>query len=98
AANVGRKAVPFTELCATVPLSVAQLIARCLEKNPAHRPQCAREMLASLEEAGTTGGRTAVPVAGPVERRPQTYWRAALGLGLAASLVVAAVFVTRSRS
>src|SRR5207342_1230209 len=44
AAHVGTKPVPITETGAYVPEAIARLIARCLEKQPAARPQNAQEL------------------------------------------------------
>jgi len=47
---------PVTTLREDVPPAIARLIARCLEKEPARRPQTAREVLATLE--GEPGSRS----------------------------------------
>ena len=44
-----------SELRPEVPASVAALIARCLEKEPAARPQTAREVLRALEVPASSG-------------------------------------------
>jgi serine/threonine-protein kinase len=54
AAHVGTKPVPLSELAPGVPDSVARLVARCLEKHPAARPQSAHELVAELEGTQTT--------------------------------------------
>jgi serine/threonine protein kinase/tetratricopeptide (TPR) repeat protein len=53
AAHVGTKPVPLAEVCIGVPDAVARLVGRCLEKNPAARPQSAKEVLAELEGTQT---------------------------------------------
>ncbi len=53
AAQVGTKPVPLSEVSAAVPQPVARLVARCLEKTPAARPQSAQELLAGLEGSQT---------------------------------------------
>ena len=62
AAHIATVPRVMTTLRADVPPAVAELIARCLEKSAAARPQTARELLESLEGAAT--GTTAV------KRRP----------------------------
>ncbi len=57
-----------TALRADVPPAVAELIARCLEKNPADRPQSARELLDSLDGVASTGSPTPPPAAAAVRR------------------------------
>ena len=73
AAHIGTIPRPVTALRVDAPPAVAEMIARCLEKKPAERPQNARELLNSLE--GATTGTMAV------RRRPAgaVKW-AALGL------------------
>ncbi len=53
AAHVGTEPVPITDVRADVPVAVAQLVARCLEKNPVARPQSAQELLSELERVST---------------------------------------------
>ena len=52
AAHVGTTPKPLQTLRADVPDGIAQLVARCLEKTPAARPQSASELLAVLEHPG----------------------------------------------
>ena len=82
AAHVGTVPVPLSEVSAAVPGSVTRLVARCLEKNPAARPQSAQELLAALESSST----------GPNElvrhRRPLS--RAALAASAIAAVVLVA--------
>jgi serine/threonine-protein kinase len=51
AAHADTVAPPVTALRADVPPAVGELIARCLEKNPAARPQTARDLLTALDGA-----------------------------------------------
>ena len=93
AAHIGTAAPPVTALRADVPPQVAQLIAGCLEKNPAARPQSARELLAPLEAVATTNP-TPVPSA-RMSRRPARILTWA-GLALIVGLIGAAgYFATR---
>ena len=49
AAQVGTKPVPLSAVSAAAPESVSRLVARCLEKKPASRPQSAQELVAELD-------------------------------------------------
>ncbi len=69
AAHIATVPRPVTVLRADVPPAVTELIARCLEKSPAERPQSARNLLDSLEGAATASHPTPPqPVA--VAKRP----------------------------
>jgi serine/threonine-protein kinase len=71
AAHVATKPVPLSTVSAVVPEPVARLVARCLEKSPAARPQRAQELLADLEAIQTLPNEVA--------RRPRVPSRAVLG-------------------
>ncbi len=75
-----------TALRADVPPAVAQLLARCLEKNPAARPQSARDLLSVLD-----GAATAAP------RRPARALRWA-GLALVVGLISTAGYLATRES
>jgi hypothetical protein len=71
----------------TVPPAVAQVVHRCLEKDPGRRFQSARDLAFHLEVLRSPTGSTGLPetdtgLVGPL-RRPWLYAAAALGLGLA---------------
>ena len=53
AAHFRERPKPVTEQRADVPPTIADLIAKCLEKDPARRPQTAEDVLQSLDVATT---------------------------------------------
>jgi eukaryotic-like serine/threonine-protein kinase len=65
AAHLTQSPTPITELRATVPVPLAQLIMRCLAKKPADRPQSAEEILTVLEAVATPSGGVT-----PTDTRP----------------------------
>ena len=71
-------------LPATIPPNVAQVVLRCLEKDPGHRFQSARDLAFHLEvlRAPTTATTVAPTTAGP-RRRPWA-WPAAAALAVVA--------------
>ena len=81
AAHFGTAAKPVTEVRGDVPSSVAALIERCLEKDPAARPQSANELLDAL-------GSVATVDPSPIPRLRVSARSATL---LAAALVVVAI-------
>ena len=77
-----------TEKRADVPAPVAALIARCLEKDPEHRPQTATEVLAVLD------GETTMRVAGTVPRR----WRTVVAVGTVGVAAIASTLIFARRA
>ncbi len=77
-----------------VPAAVADLIARCLEKEPGARPQAAREVLVALEAPASQSGSWTAPVPPTVHRarRPRV-----IGLVLLAVLAVVAYLLIGHR-
>ena len=93
AAHVGTTPVPVTNVRADVPVAVAQLIARCLEKNPAARPQQVKELMVALDDLSTI----AAPAL-PTRRRLSRAVVAALSLAGTLGIGVASYLVTRTPS
>ena len=96
AAHISEPPEPIGNLRASVPTAVASLIMRCLEKNPADRPQTAAEIVRQLDSITTPGVTAPMPDVGPSTRRgPRRRW-----LFIAAGVAVigaAIVFALRGR-
>jgi TolB-like protein/tetratricopeptide (TPR) repeat protein len=92
AAHLRDAPLPVTERRTDVPPAVADLIARCLEKDPARRPQNASELLSILDDAGSRAGSRA----GTRRWSRRVRRRAAVaGASLAIVAVVAGLYVVR---
>ena len=83
AAHVTQAPTPVTERCASLPPDLAALIMRCLAKHVEDRPQSADDIVALLEDPGTSSGGTD-GVTKP-ERRGS---RRRLGISLAALVLI----------
>ena len=57
-AHIAEPPEPIERLVPAVPSPLAHLVMRCLSKNPADRPQSAREILEDLEDVDLSGQRT----------------------------------------
>src|SRR5215207_1799459 len=89
AAHVAERPVPVETRRPAVPPALGALVMRCLEKNPADRPQRAEELLETLESIGpTTSSMHALP--GTLEGARATH----VGLGRVAALYAAAFVAT----
>jgi tRNA A-37 threonylcarbamoyl transferase component Bud32/tetratricopeptide (TPR) repeat protein len=65
-AHLTEKPIPVEQVRADVPPALAQLVARCLEKEPARRPQSAIEVAAALDAVTTaSSGSIDSVLAGP---------------------------------
>jgi serine/threonine-protein kinase len=82
AAHMTQAPRPVTELRAEVPLPVADLIARCLAKLPADRPQQVRDVLGVLDGATTTGSGARVIPASKTSGRTQALRLGAVAVAL----------------
>jgi len=90
-AHVGTAPVPLAAVSAAVPESVSRLVARCLEKKPAARPQRAQELLTELDAAQTTAPNAAI-------RRPRPLPRAVLVTPVIAGFALIGYLATRDRT
>ena len=77
-----------------VPDAIAALIARCLEKEPAARPQTAREVLIALDAPATPSGAWAAPAQETTRRSQKPL---AIGLALVVVLALGGYLLTGAR-
>jgi serine/threonine-protein kinase len=91
AAQISETPPPLAARRYDVPVALANLIAQCLEKEPAHRPRSSSEIARVLESPDMVSGTFAVPPA-VKRRRPR---RLALIAAGALTAIVAAVLLLR---
>ena len=87
AAHMSEQPRSIQELRSDVPAQLADLVMRCLEKNPADRPQSAGDILRVLETMSSAGG-VAMPAV--LLGGPRMFWKA-LAIYAVALVVVAIV-------
>ena len=88
-AHVNETPVPIAERRADCPPGLAALVMLCLEKDPAKRPQSAREVLQALDTVSTPGATLRKPGR---STRPRVVVTGILALAVIAAL---AVFIAR---
>ena len=93
AAHIGELPPPLGGRVASVPPGLAALVMRCLEKDPARRPQSAGELLIALEGARTPSGAHVIEPTSV----PRRHARIVIGLLAALLLVVAGAALVRAR-
>jgi serine/threonine-protein kinase len=83
AAHLSETAAALTSIRSEVPPALSVLVSRCLEKDPANRPQSANELLTALDQIGSTSGSA------PAMATPSRHWGRALAIAAAIVVVVA---------
>jgi tetratricopeptide (TPR) repeat protein len=63
-AHMAEEPCPLTDLRADTPPALADLVARCMAKDPAHRPQTAGAIAQVLDAVATGGSLDALPAGG----------------------------------
>jgi serine/threonine-protein kinase len=97
AAHLSEEPPPLSNVRPDVPAALAELVMRCLEKDPDHRPQTAQHILTALEDPAVLSGElgpTTITGATMVarakaSRRQRIALIAAATLGLAAAIATA---------
>jgi formylglycine-generating enzyme required for sulfatase activity len=89
-AQIASAPPPLAQVKPDVPPAIAQIVMKCLEKDPANRYQTADELLAAIELLVTPTG-TAAPLAETPEKRAR---RVAIGAAVLVVIAAGAIFVT----
>ena len=92
AAHLTETPVPLQEVRRDVPVALAKVVMRCLEKQPGDRWSSAAEILAQLESLSTPTGAVTLPG----QNRNRTSKRLALGAAALVVLAVGALAVRRN--
>jgi serine/threonine-protein kinase len=96
AAHLQQTPRPLSDHRAGVPSSVVQVITRCLEKDPALRPQTAAEILTALDLPNAEPEPRLAPTPAPQTRRRTPLIAAAVVIGIAATAAIAYVASNRA--
>ena len=96
-AQISTQPKPLAQLKPDVPPAIAQIVMKCLEKDPAKRYQTADELLQAIESLATPAGGAPPSVATPATRRRSLATRAAIVLALGTVAVIATGRMRRDR-
>jgi len=98
-AHLVERPAPVSSLRPEVPGALDALVARCLEKEPARRPQAATEILALLDDPAVVSGQVAsssTPSLVVAQRHRRTWPRYAALAAVVAAIALAALFSRRN--
>ena len=90
AAQMTETPPPLSVARPDAPVPLVELVRRCLEKDPARRPQHATEIIQGLDQALVSSGHSTLGIAGPAAQPARRTNRTVLALAAGAILVVAA--------
>jgi serine/threonine-protein kinase len=99
-AHLVERPAPVSSLRREVPAALEALVARCLEKEPARRPQSATEILALLDDPAVVSGEVASSSTPSLvfEHRPRrTRARAAIAAAVVMVVALGAALLVRDR-
>lgn len=97
AAHIAERPASLASRQPNVPPPLAALVMRCLEKDPAARPQTADEVLEALESVGTASGAVATaPAAARADNKRARRRAIALAVGGAALVAAGVAWVVRN--
>jgi len=96
AAQLTEKPAPIETRRYDVPVALAQLLMRLLEKEPAKRPKTAAEVARTLEDPAVVSG-TFVSAQAPNQHRPRRVLWALAGAGILASVAAGSAWFTNHR-
>jgi serine/threonine-protein kinase len=100
-AHLVERPAPVSSLRREVPAALEALVARCLEKEPARRPQSATEILALLDDPAVVSGEVASSSTPSLvfEHRPRrTRARAAIAAAVVMVVALGAALLVRDRA
>jgi dienelactone hydrolase len=96
-AQIANAPTPLLQAEPDVPPAIAQIVMKCLEKDPAKRYQTADEMLQAIESLVTPSGAAVAAAESPVARRRRNMVRVGAVLAIATVAVIAFGRVRRDR-
>ncbi len=96
AAHLSETAAALTSTRSEIPPALSALVSRCLEKDPAKRPQSANELLTALDQIGSTSG--SAPAVADAQSTAATRTRIIGGIGRVVVIVATGVGLVTHRS
>ncbi|HEY1952446.1 MAG TPA: protein kinase, partial [Gemmatimonadaceae bacterium] len=90
--HVAEEPVPITQQRRSLPLALANVVMRCLQKNPADRFQTAKELREGFETVDTSSGNELAVAPAPSRGRR---WKVPVFTGIAAAILLASLIASR---